>query len=102
MSCGVGHRHGSDPALLWLWRRLAAVTLIRSLAWEPPYAVGAALKKKSLCILEVNPSLVASFAKIFSHSVVCLFLLFIVSCAVQKFVSLIRSHLFIFVLFSLL
>ena len=24
MSCGVGHRHGSDPAWLWLWRRPAA------------------------------------------------------------------------------
>jgi len=43
MSCGVGHRHGSDLALLWLWHRLAA--LIQPLAWEPPYAAGAALKK---------------------------------------------------------
>ena len=31
-----------DPALLWLWCRLAAVAPIRPLAWEPPYAVGAA------------------------------------------------------------
>ena len=30
--------------LLWLWRRLAAIAPIRSLAWEPPYAMGAALK----------------------------------------------------------
>ena len=44
MSCGVGCRHGSDPTLLWLWRRLAAIALIRPLAWEPPYATGAALK----------------------------------------------------------
>ena len=29
MSCGVGHRHGSDPALLWLWCRLVAKALIR-------------------------------------------------------------------------
>ena len=34
-----------DPALLWLWCRLAAVAVIRPLAWEPPYAVDAALKK---------------------------------------------------------
>ena len=34
-----------DPALLWLWHRLAATALIRSLAWEPQYAVGAALEK---------------------------------------------------------
>ena len=44
MSCGVGHSCGSDPALLWLWCRPAAVALIGPLAWEPPYAVGVALK----------------------------------------------------------
>ena len=42
MSCGVGRRHGSDPELLWLWRRLAATAPIRPLAWEPPYAAGVA------------------------------------------------------------
>ena len=42
----VGYRHGSDLALLWMWHRLAATELIRPLAWEPPYAMGAALKKK--------------------------------------------------------
>ena len=51
MSCGVGCRRGLDPELLWLWRRLAAIGPIRPLAWEPPYAVGAAQemakKKKS-------------------------------------------------------
>ena len=46
MSCGVGHRRGSDPSLLWLWCRLAATARIRPLAWEPPYAVGAALKRQ--------------------------------------------------------
>ena len=46
MSCGVGHRHGSDPALLWLWGRPAAGALIRPLAWELPYAVDAALKRE--------------------------------------------------------
>ena len=45
MSCGVGHRCGSDPTLLWLWYRPAASALIGPLAWEPPYAVGAALEK---------------------------------------------------------
>ena len=34
-----------DLALLWLWRRPAATALIRPLAWEPPYASGAALGK---------------------------------------------------------
>ena len=46
MGCGVGRRHISDPSWLWLWYRLMAIALIRPLAWEPPYAVGAALKKK--------------------------------------------------------
>ena len=44
MSCGVGHRSGSDLVLLWLWRRPVATAPIRPLAWEPPYAVGVALK----------------------------------------------------------
>ena len=42
MSCGVGRRRGLDPTLLWLWHRLAATAPIRPLAWEPPYAAGAA------------------------------------------------------------
>ena len=46
MSCGVGHRHGSNPVLLWLWHRPAAKALIRPLTWEPPCATGAALKRK--------------------------------------------------------
>ena len=44
VSRGVGHRHNSDPHLLWLWP--AAVAPIRPLVWEPPYATGAALKSK--------------------------------------------------------
>ena len=35
-----------DPALPGLWCRVAATAPIRPLAWEPPYAVGAAPKKK--------------------------------------------------------
>ena len=33
MSCGLGHKCGSDPALLWLW-------------WALLYAAGMALKKQ--------------------------------------------------------
>ena len=46
MSCGVGHRCGSD--LTWLWHRPASTALIRPhpLAWEPQYAAGTALKRK--------------------------------------------------------
>ena len=49
-----------------------------------------------LYILGINPLSVVSFAIIFSYSEGCLFTLFIVSFAVQKLLSLIRSHLFIF------
>ena len=49
-----------------------------------------------LYILEINPLAVTSFAIIFSHSENCLFILFMVSFAVQKLLSLIRSHLFLF------
>ena len=46
MGCGVGHRHGSDLALLWLWHRPVATAPIGPLAWEPPCAAGAALKRQ--------------------------------------------------------
>ena len=46
VSCGVGHRRGSDPKLLWLRHTPVAATPIRPLAWEPPYAAGAALKRQ--------------------------------------------------------
>ena len=52
MSYGIGCRRSSDPALLWLWCRPAATAPIRSLAWEPPYVVGAALKRQKKKSLE--------------------------------------------------
>ena len=42
---GVDHRCSSDP-MLWLWCRPAGTALIRPLAWEPPYAMGASLKRQ--------------------------------------------------------
>ena len=36
---------------LWLWPRLAAVAPIELLAWDPPYAAGAALKSKDYLIV---------------------------------------------------
>ena len=56
MSYSVGRRHGSDPELLWLWHRPEAMALIQPLAWESPYAVGAAqeiakIQKKSLNLM---------------------------------------------------
>ena len=49
-----------------------------------------------LYILEIKPLSVTLLANISSHSVGCLFVLFMVSFTVQKLLSLIRSHLFIF------
>ena len=46
--------------------------------------------------LDINPLLIISFANIFSWSVACLFILSMVSFAVQKRLSLIKFHLFIF------
>ena len=48
MSCGVGLRHCSDLALLWLWCRLAAAAPIQPLVWELPYAMDLALKKTKI------------------------------------------------------
>ena len=51
----------------------------------------------SLYILEINSLSVVSFATIFSHSEASFFTLLVVSFAVQKLLSLIRSHLFVFI-----
>ena len=50
MSCGVGRRCGSDLALLWLWRRPAAIAPIHPLSWELPCATGVALKRQTTTI----------------------------------------------------
>ena len=52
-------------------------------------------------ILEINPLSVPSLANIFSDSEGCVFILFIVSFALQKLLSFIKSHLFIFVFISI-
>ena len=53
-----------------------------------------------LYILEINPLSVALFADIVSHSVSCLFILFMVSFALQKLLNLIRACLFVFLILS--
>ena len=55
-----------------------------------------------LYILEIDSLSVVSFVIIFSHSEGCLFTLLIVSFIVQKVLSLIRSHLFIFAFISII
>ena len=54
-----------------------------------------------LYILEINPLSVVSFAVTFSHSEGCHFTLLRISFAVQKLLSLIRSHLFTFLFISI-
>ncbi|KAB0336327.1 hypothetical protein FD754_025694 [Muntiacus muntjak] len=56
--------------------------------------------RSCLCIFEINPLSVVSFANTFSQSEGCLFTLLIVSFVVQKLLSFIRSHLFIFAFIS--
>ena len=46
MSFGEGYGQGLVSALLWLWCRVAATVPIQPLAWELPYVMGAALKRK--------------------------------------------------------
>ena len=50
----------------------------------------------SLYILDINPLSNIWFANIFSYSVCCLFILLMVSFAVEKLFSLMQFHLFIF------
>ena len=54
-----------------------------------------------LYILEINPLSIVSFVVILSHSEGCLFTLLIVSFVVQKLLSFIGSHLFIFACISI-
>ena len=56
---------------------------------------------RCLYILEIKPLSVSLFANVIYHSVRCHFILLIVSFAVQKLFTLIRSHLFIFAFISI-
>ena len=56
--------------------------------------------RSCLFIFEINSLSVSSFSIISSHSEACLFTLLKVSFIVQKLLSLIRSHLFIFAFIS--
>ena len=56
--------------------------------------------KHCLYMLDINLISVMSFANTFLHLVSCHFILFMVSFAVQKLLSLVGSHLFIFAFIS--
>ena len=81
MSYGVGHRRGSDPTLLWLWRQPVAVDLIRPLAWEPPYAMHVAIektkKKKKSFFSKISKCSKYLSKHCFLEILICSFLIFI-------------------------
>ena len=54
------HRYSSDPAL---WCRLAVAAPFGPLAWEPPYAVDAALKSREKKKLKSGVPIVAQQVK---------------------------------------
>ena len=83
------------PSVYLLWRNVYLD--IPPISWLDCLCFLILSYMSSLYSLEINPLSVASFVNIFSHSEGCLFILFMVSFAVQKLLSLIRSHLFIFV-----
>jgi len=80
VSCGVGCRGGSDPGLLWLWRRPVAAAPIRPLAWEPPYAMGVAPemgkkdKKKRIDIVNDTKSQARDFRSSVVRNALCFYL----------------------------
>ena len=78
------------PSVCFLWRNVYLGLL-------PIFRLGCLLLSCMRClyILEIKPLSVASFANIFSHSVGYLFILFVLSFAVQNLVSFIRSCLFL-------
>ena len=55
--------------------------------------------RRYLYVLKIKPLSVASFANIFSHSVDCVFALFMVSFTVQNFLSFYIRFLFLLSLF---
>ena len=86
------------PSIFLLWRNVY-LGLLPTFDWVVCFFVIELYKL--LYILKINPLSITSFASIFSQSVGCLFILFVVSFAVRKLINLIRAHLFIFAFISI-
>ena len=54
----------NDPALLWLWRRPVATAPIQPLAWEPPYASGAAQEIATTTKINKNKNIEKKIVKV--------------------------------------
>ena len=65
---------GLDLVLLWLWCRPAAEARTGPLAWEPPYAVGVALKRQKTKNKQKNPK--KPYTNIYMHDCFLFFILF--------------------------
>ena len=72
MSYGVGCRHGSDPALLWLWCRLTAAAPIQRLAWELPHATGSVLQSKKTKTKKYHHTVSLWFFLNFWNKMICI------------------------------
>ena len=99
-----GSSHTSWPSIGSFWRNVFLGLLKRSLAHFLDWVFVALVIElhEVFDILETKPLWVTSFANIVSKSVSCLFVLLMVSFAVQKFMSLIRSTCLFLLLFLLL
>ena len=87
------------PSICFLWKNAYLVFL-------PIFLLGCLFLLLLTCmshlhILEINPLSVALIANILSHPIGCLFILFMVSFAMQKLGSFIRSHFCIFTFISI-
>ena len=95
MLCIISCDTWPSVCLLWIFKDIKKIFYFSGLLliffyWVVCFLILSCMN--CLYILEINPLSVASFANIFSHSEGCLFVLLMVSFAMQNVVSLIRPH----------